>query len=546
MSIAALDAGRASRRSTLVRRYIGCLFVLPASRTLAIVGLALLAAGTFTVMAGGAATWTRAGALLLPGLVYAGACFAVRERLRTSERALVVRMLRQVQLEYGLSGTIEALGDELLREFGAAELWIAAEEMPTGRAFLWTVRRDESDVNAVVTSRSAIGPSERSGYFFEAPAAWRAARRRSGDGSQLDVLAIDAGHRNARRVPAAFIPAGFREAHDSESCVATSFAFGREWSCRLFVLGASARGRAVGELHLLRTLVNEVAPAVHNVFLLHRLQSRAAEIERANLARGLHDGLIQSLIGAEMRVHVARRRAGDSLPQVEAELSQIEEILHQEVLNVRDLMQRIKPIRVEPADLLDFLAEDIDKFERDTGITARFLADVRHVSLSPSTCAQVARIVQEALCNVRKHSGARSVDVRLVEGPDSWSLVVEDDGRGMRGITAADRLTERVSGRRAFRLPSPAVIKECARSIGGDLQVLPASGGGLRLEIAIPRPGARQAGTVAPFRSMPGDAPLQKVRLKSARAAQPMTGAGVGDRSGSRGIVARLRREMSH
>ncbi len=45
-------------------------------------------------------------------------------------------------------------------------------------------------------------------------------------------------------------------------------------------------------------------------------------------------------------------------------------------------------------------------------------------------CRELARIVQEALVNVRKHSQARQVLVRLAANNGSWKMVIEDDGRG--------------------------------------------------------------------------------------------------------------------
>ena len=219
-----------------------------------------------------------------------------------------------------------------------------------------------------------------------------------------------------------------------------------------------------------------------------RLQAAAAEMERASLARELHDGLIQSLVAAEMRVHAARQHAGGDRPRLDSELAHVEDILHREILNVRDLMQRIKPVRVAPQDLQNVLGEEVDKFGHDTGLSARFHGEAGPVSLSPDTCSQIVRIVREALCNARKHGGAHAVDVRLVRESDLWSLIIEDDGRGLRGSRPA-----------AVQAPAPTVIRECVQAVGGRLNIRPGSTGGLRLEISIPdggrdatRPGGRR------------------------------------------------------
>src|SRR5262249_54855492 len=158
------------------------------------------------------------------------------------------------------------------------------------------------------------GVTDRPTYFFDAPASWQAVRRRRHGRERVRAVAIDEQAGRLRRMDPYFIPARFKDAHDCESYLAATFTFADDWTSRLFVLDPTARLGAAEQLRLVRELVNELGPAVHNVFLLHRLQTRAAEIERAHLARGLHDGLVQSLIGAEMRVHVARRHAGEELP----------------------------------------------------------------------------------------------------------------------------------------------------------------------------------------------------------------------------------------
>jgi signal transduction histidine kinase len=89
------------------------------------------------------------------------------------------------------------------------------------------------------------------------------------------------------------------------------------------------------------------------------------------------------------------------------------------------------------------------------------------------------RIVQEALVNVRKHSQARNVLVRLTANGSSGTLVVEDDGRGFGfdGRLSARELDERRVG--------PAIIKERARIADIVLAVESTLGGGARVELTF-------------------------------------------------------------
>ena len=208
--------------------------------------------------------------------------------------------------------------------------------------------------------------------------------------------------------------------------------------------------------------------------------TRAKAMDRAIVARELHDGAIQSLIGLEVQVDVLRRKTASRDDEMAAELERVEGILHAEVLNLRELMQQIRPPDLDPRHLPDFLAEAVDRFRRDTGIAASFVSDLREVEFSSRICRELARIAQEALVNVRKHSGAANVVVRLAVQGGKGRLVVDDDGRGFdfSGRLSQEELDLARKG--------PVIIKERVRAIGGSLSIESSPGRGARLEIAFP------------------------------------------------------------
>ena len=209
--------------------------------------------------------------------------------------------------------------------------------------------------------------------------------------------------------------------------------------------------------------------------------TQAKAMDRALVARELHDGAIQALIGMEVQVDVLRRQAAEQDAPMAGELARIQGLLRQEVLNLRELMQQMKPLDLSPQHLLDFLAESVDRFWRETGITASFVSELREVNLPPRVCQELARIAQEALVNVRKHSGAQNVVVRFGAPNGSWKLVIDDDGRGFdfAGRYSQSELDAARKG--------PVIIKERVRSVGGELTIESATGRGARLEITLPR-----------------------------------------------------------
>jgi signal transduction histidine kinase len=271
----------------------------------------------------------------------------------------------------------------------------------------------------------------------------------------------------------------FRKQQQFQSMLVISFVFGSEWWGRIFLLDPSTVGEIEEELRFLQELVRQVGPAVYNVYLLRRLRLRAGAVERARFARELHDGAVQSLIAVEMQVDVLRRQSGKSGP-ITDELGRIQSLLREEVLKLRELMQQMKSLDVDSRRLLGFLADAVERFQRETGISARFFSDVDHLEMPQPVCREVARIVQESLVNVRKHSSARQALVRLNSDNDRWNLVIEDDGHGFPFAGRLSHMELDTLGR------GPQVIKERVRVIKGELTIESVPGQGSRLEISIP------------------------------------------------------------
>jgi signal transduction histidine kinase len=269
--------------------------------------------------------------------------------------------------------------------------------------------------------------------------------------------------------------------YDFQSLMTVSFAFGREWSGRIFLLDPSLAGDTEEELRFLDELVRQVGPAVYNVLLLRRLRLKAGALERARFARELHDGAVQSLIAVEMQVDVLRRQSPGKPGLVTEELGRIQGLLREEVLKLRELMQQMKTLDVDSKKLLGLLSDTVERFQRETGISARFLSDLDELNMPQPVCRELARIVQEALVNVRKHSQARQVLVRLGSRNGAWHVLIEDDGRGFP-------FSGRVSQAELDTLgKGPLVIKERVRLLEGELTIESNPGQGSRLEISVPQ-----------------------------------------------------------
>ena len=459
---------------------------MTATMATALTAVVVLAAQSASVLLGASAApfhlnilTVRAGGFGLVGLLV-GLLAENEHRLRESASA-VTRIMRLVRMGSGIVGSVEAVLEELLAGLDGRRAILILNEEGNGRRFVWEMTAGGTGSERRVRPLALDDASARP-FTFAIPAganAWYAERPAAGQARRTVIVAIDAFGR-AVPVRPAFEPLCDAPFHwTSVHCL--SSISGDEWSGRLFVFDGGARRKRADQLRFLQGVLTQVGPALFNLYLQRRLQSRAGVSDRARAARELHDGVIQSLVGVEMMLEAMRRGPGAPLPaEAASQLAAIQDIVRRENLNIRDLMQLLRPDDVDTSRLVEHLADLAARFQRHTGIQTRFVSDVESITLPARVCRELARAVHEALVNVRKHSEARNVLVRVTHGEGRWLVVVDDDGRG---FDFEGRLTHEEMDRQRR---GPVILKEHVRAMGGELSVLSQPGTGSRIEIAVP------------------------------------------------------------
>jgi len=425
-----------------------------------------------------------------------------REKKRYGDAAVITRLLRSAVPEPSFRA---ALGSTLIsvREyFDADQVRLAIQEIEGEQAVAWEVTRlTGTNENGVRSWK--LTESVRQASFAMPPEQVRRwlGLGRAGADEKLGVGAAGSmKHGSYRRLVSGLRHStapkqpsdGFDDLHivseqhspfvSAWSMLATSFSFEGKWLGRLTVYNPRRGWNPNSGLRFLETLVREVGPAVYNKYLVARLRSRAQAKERVRLVQEIHDGIIQSLIGLEMQIDILRRThtASCNPSSLLQELRRLQTLLHNEIAAVREEMQRIKPLEVEPSRLLENMAGIVDRFRREQDISASFVAESQEVCLPPRVCTELVRIVQEALANVRKHSGARKVVVSFTQENGHYKLSVEDDGRGF-GFTGPVSSAEIAASSNR-----PLVVTERVRAIGGELVIESSRGSGAKLEILVP------------------------------------------------------------
>ena len=401
------------------------------------------------------------------GIAYLIGALAEEQHQARLQAATVARVLGTVNLAGGFRASMRPLLAELTSAFAATRATLAVQEVPAGRAYLWTFTAGE-------LSMTELDDERRTAWWTPLTGRSRVkVLERSGDGVRLRTATALKRIASPAAAPFQMMLGGASRALVGEWRISP------EWAGRLFLHGPARSGERHQEW--LASLLPQVGGALYSVYLLSRLRSRATAMERARISRELHDGVIQTLIGLELHVETVRRELDRTGSPLSAELEAIRQTLRASALNTRDLMQELKPVDVGVADLPGQLASAADRFRRDSSIVTTFVCDLNDVQIAPRTGREILRIAQEALVNVRKHSGARNVVLRFGVDGDRWRLTVDDDGQGFE-FAGRHTLDELDAARRG-----PVVIKERVRGLGGSLTIDSVPGRGTRLEVDVPR-----------------------------------------------------------
>ncbi len=212
------------------------------------------------------------------------------------------------------------------------------------------------------------------------------------------------------------------------------------------------------ELHLLSTIGYQVGIAIERARLAEDSARLARMEERARLAREIHDTLAQGLtaiaLHLEGALHHLAERPERAKERLERALQTARESLEDARRSVLDL--RATPLAGKP--LATALRQLCRTFTSETGIRARLRAETAR-TLPLRVEAELFRIAQEALTNVRRHAEATEVEISLEQTPQGVRLFVRDNGSGFDPAKVAEDRQGIVG------------MRERARLLGGTLRV---------------------------------------------------------------------------
>jgi signal transduction histidine kinase len=216
---------------------------------------------------------------------------------------------------------------------------------------------------------------------------------------------------------------------------------------------------------------------------LQQLSARLLEVEeegRRKLSRELHDEIGQSLALLQIEITRAQAVPAGQTAALRERLERARELAERTVQTARNISGLLRPALLDDLGLVPALQFQLEDFLRRNSIACEFVEEGVADRLPDAAKTCVYRVVQEALHNCEKHSGAAKVKVTVRQLPHYLLAEVEDDGCGF--AVAEHGTLSRSCGLGLLG------IRERAANAGGSLEIHSAPGRGTRISLRVPIP----------------------------------------------------------
>ncbi|HEY5183359.1 MAG TPA: histidine kinase [Actinomycetes bacterium] len=223
------------------------------------------------------------------------------------------------------------------------------------------------------------------------------------------------------------------------------------------------------ELAAAETLLADASLRIETALLFSEVRQIATAEERRRLAREIHDGIAQELASLgyvmdDMAYRAATEEQRQALQSLRSDLTRIISELR---LSIFDLRSEVHTSTGLGAALSDY----VRTIGATSDLTVHLILDESPHRLRAETEAELLRIAQESITNVRKHARSANLWVTCQTNPPNAFLRIEDDGLGL-GPSRTDSY-------------GMEIMRERARRLGADLTVRPRDGGGTVVEVVV-------------------------------------------------------------
>jgi signal transduction histidine kinase len=249
-----------------------------------------------------------------------------------------------------------------------------------------------------------------------------------------------------------------------------------------------------------------MSPVLERELLLRRSATRehslvhASEKRLSRLGFDLHDGALQHLAALKLDLHLLRTQlvAGTDRAIVASRTDDLDARIGELDRVLRELAHSLEPQSLVRRPLLQVLESEVAAFGERTGIETSLTASGEFGLMTPSQKIALIRVVQEALTNIREHTSAKKVEVRVTESRGHVQARIRDDGEG---FSVAPTLLHAAKRGRLGLVGS----SERVRLLGGTFDVRSNVGGPTTISLSLPRWQPLATETAAPIPALAAD-----------------------------------------
>lgn len=206
----------------------------------------------------------------------------------------------------------------------------------------------------------------------------------------------------------------------------------------------------------------------------------AQEDERKRIARDIHDGPAQYVASAVMRIDFAKKVIEKDVNKGLDELSELKDVLKTALKEIRSIIFDLRPMTLDDLGLVQTIQEYAKTIKEEADINIEL--KLKPINDEVEKIIQVAayRIVQEIINNVKKHSKAKNVEIKLDYGLKYLMILVSDDGIGFDIEETLKRVKQHGTN---YGLLG---IMERVNQLQGEIEITSKKGMGAKFKIKLP------------------------------------------------------------
>jgi PAS domain S-box-containing protein len=199
------------------------------------------------------------------------------------------------------------------------------------------------------------------------------------------------------------------------------------------------------------------------------------EEEKNSIARIIHDDLAQLLTTLKIELTSYREKTDLSESTTYRSMDSIMLLINECIACITSIITELRPVILNKLGLIPALKQLFSEFQKHTAITCDLLLQENDFEINDSIALSLFRVVQEALANIRNHSNATYVMVKISVNSSIFKLIMKDNGRGITVGESTDPASFGIIG-----------MKERISGFHGTITFKGIPGKGTKIKISVP------------------------------------------------------------